>query len=564
MRKLIAATFLIILTCSVCAQPPFYGDRPFISSDLQDTLWIRHIDNNTSMLEPDGMLRIPGVQLDSIFSGAQWYYTSDIISNSENAMQILTYDADENNIVDNADYDPTGTGWIQNTTQSIITAMIDTTSDHASRINALELEPGGLSWPYNQDSIDQNAGATFLSILLHTNGTDTTYGFAEVVDDETVPADSAAVYDSLDNHDSRINTLESDLPYPKWKPNSVSALLYDPNPDSTSSPNKGWTWGTLEEITGGSTDSVQHAVKSDTSSLSEDVIVTNGSTRSLLFRSSSDRIGATSLLTYNNAEVFLDVNTSVSPGYILRNNGGTQGGMVLSSFGGVGTWISIAGPEIVKLGSEGTGWLEARSGEVDVNGVLTSNQHTAPRSRLDSLGIANPNAGGYTYFDSLDFANFVSGSDSDIDVISSNYTDSSNATTSYEVIYADTIPAGSLSGNGDIAKLHYYGRFANNGNTKDMRISIDGGSNYNFYSSPPSSVGAFDIEVTIIRDGSGTGKLYRKLIVEDASGSYSATGNSTISTINYSSDVIVQVQGDGGAADDITINFGYVEIKKVQ
>jgi len=137
----------------------------------------------------------------------------------------------------------------------------------------------------------------------------------------------------------------------------------------------------------------------------------------------------------------------------------------------------------------------------------------------------------------------------------------SNASTTpnlYEVFYTATIPANTLTANGHRVTGTYAGVYAANANTKGLNLSFDGN-----VVGPPEfaqSGGSWHFEVTVMRTGTGTIRVWSKVIGLDHSEVQTTTA---IAGIDFTADIAFSLMGaGGGSAGDVSAQMGEVIIKK--
>lgn len=117
----------------------------------------------------------------------------------------------------------------------------------------------------------------------------------------------------------------------------------------------------------------------------------------------------------------------------------------------------------------------------------------------------------------------------------------------YSQMYVYTIPANTLTTDGDKIKATYGGDFAANGNTKGLQVFINGTG------SGASDEGAFQggwsTQVTFIRTGATTGRFVCN---------YGTLGSRQVNLVglDFTTTITFEIWGKGGAASDVTARQG--------
>ena len=139
-----------------------------------------------------------------------------------------------------------------------------------------------------------------------------------------------------------------------------------------------------------------------------------------------------------------------------------------------------------------------------------------------------------------------------------------NITTGLDPLHSFTLPAGTLANNGDSIKVHYFGSFAANANTKRIQLNFDGTSAINL--AIVQNGGGWDYDVTYTRSnpisilvsGQFTWNFATPVggFVNTAFGSI--PGGFAVANLN-TTDVILLVQAEGTATDDIVQTLTHIE-----
>lgn len=134
-----------------------------------------------------------------------------------------------------------------------------------------------------------------------------------------------------------------------------------------------------------------------------------------------------------------------------------------------------------------------------------------------------------------------------------HYADVSNGTTVETDLYSDTIPASTLTSNGDKLIAEYVGTSASNGNTKTIKVYF-GGTSIASFTIPTGSIDPWKVTVTIIRDSSTSVRaMVQELVTTFTNLSYATVTGLTLTNTN-----ILKITGTGGASSDITATLGTV------
>lgn len=127
-------------------------------------------------------------------------------------------------------------------------------------------------------------------------------------------------------------------------------------------------------------------------------------------------------------------------------------------------------------------------------------------------------------------------------------TDANNSSSgTYSQMYAYTIPASTLTADGDKIKATYGGQFASNGNTKGLQLFINGtGSGA---SDEAAHTGGWSTTVTFIRTGTTTGRFVTN---------FGTLGSREVDLtgLNFTTTITFELWGKGGGPGDVTAMQG--------
>lgn len=149
--------------------------------------------------------------------------------------------------------------------------------------------------------------------------------------------------------------------------------------------------------------------------------------------------------------------------------------------------------------------------------------------------------------------------------LNKQYTTTQNSGTSQTDLYTYTIPANTLTTDGDIIDVESAGFYTDATATMDLQLMLNGSSIEG--TSPLTLAGTAHWSVTsrIIRTSSSTARSTTTFSVGDGTGR-EYTGNATVSSLDFTSGIIIKITGTaggaGGSTGDILGHLWTVEFKR--
>jgi hypothetical protein len=211
-------------------------------------------------------------------------------------------------------------------------------------------------------------------------------------------------------------------------------------------------------------------------------------------------------------------------------------------------------------GDSGTGWFRSSGMQMSVSGTVrehnTTSDHIMTEARIlswGSSGISTPDCSFARTTTNTIGANAGGATTTRGGVsacLCARTTAVGNVGTGEDVLQTYTLPASAFSTNGQVIEIWARGTFANNGNTKTLKLEW-GSQEVLTYSLDTFLSGKWCIHAIVVRTGTNTQDVYATLFASGGAGSADFDQEITAGTQTETSTIVIQCTGEATSDNDI-------------